>query len=136
MQSHIRSQIVTRATLKCVLPGGGILRAEADMLYNHSRLEEWLAWFVDPQTKDEAEIRGALESVPLGQEAWITVEVRLRVALHEARDALLPPVSSVGQEPAYRIYTDDDHDQWDTLDLKERLFFQEVNNRRPGGPRG
>ena len=55
------------------------------MRYEHDRREEWLAWFLDPQTQDPDELRAALESVPEGLEPWLFVETRLRVALDEAK---------------------------------------------------
>ncbi|MBI3973618.1 MAG: hypothetical protein HY332_20275 [Chloroflexi bacterium] len=99
------------------------------MRYDHEMREEWLSWFLDPRTDDRLELVEALQSVPLELEPWLFVETRLRVALDEAKAELLPPVSS-GTPVRYRVYSDDEHRQWELLEEKERLFFEEVWRRR------
>lgn len=104
----------------------------AGMLYDHNRREEWLHWFMDPATNDQRELRKALQAVPPGPEPWLFVETRLRVALRQAKDELLPPVSS-GLPLNYRVYTEDDLAQWSLLERKEKVFFEEVMRRRQQG---
>ena len=98
------------------------------MKYQHEHREAWLSWFMDPSTRDEGQLREALKSIPPGIEPWLFVETRLRVALDEAKADLLPPVSS-GTPVRFRVYSDDDHKQWDLLEKKERMFFDEVWRR-------
>jgi hypothetical protein len=99
------------------------------MKYEHDRREEWLAWFLDPQTEDREELRSSLRSVPEGLEPWLFVETRLRVALDEVKSDLLPPVSSAAPV-RYRVYSDDEYRRWKLLEDEERLFFDEVWRRR------
>jgi hypothetical protein len=103
------------------------------MRYDHTLREDWLNWIMSPATRDATAIQHALESVP--GEHWVFVDSRLRRALHDARVALLPPVFSNGQPVQYRRYSDDDMEDWRTLDMKKGIFFEEVNARRRGGPR-
>ena len=112
-----------------------LLKGQREMVarkYDDDHREEWLRWFMDPATIDKQELQKALQSVPVGLEPWLFVEVRLRVALHEAKDELLPPVSS-GLPLNYRTYTADDWTNWDLIELKEKLFFEEVRRRRQKG---
>lgn len=99
------------------------------MNYEHEQREDWLSWFLDPRTDNPEELREGLRSVPPELEPWLFVETRLRVALNEAKADLLPPVSS-GTPVRYRLYSDDEHQQWDLLEEKERLFFEQVWRQR------
>lgn len=109
------------------------------MRYQHDRREEWIDWFMSPATTDAAAIKAALASVPRQFDPWIFVETRLRVAIADEKSRLAGEAQTVdeGQEitATVPIHLDPDGRLWRVIELKEDLFYDEVNNRRPGGVR-
>lgn len=98
------------------------------MQYNHAQHEQWLRWFMDRGTTDEDALKKALRSVPEDPDIWHPVQTRLRHALRQAKDEILPSLT-IRLSNNYRTYTESDRERWDLVTLKERLFLDEIIRR-------
>jgi hypothetical protein len=112
------------------------------MRYEREQHERWLAWFTNPRTTSEEQIRAGLESVPVDQATWDFVEGQVRAAIAEAHAALSaavvtdePENQPADQQGSSARVAEEVVEQLRLLDLKEQLVNEEVEQRRLGGPR-